>query len=443
VSLQRVDLHVLAIVAQATMVFEFSLHGVEDLPIPAGYFVLICNEAEGLPWRTGGNNQQTYGVTIGRIQDVSSVPDRPYMDFYLPTNEYIPPEKNTIDTITSGPCVGITEVVKTCHHGRIDSANILDIAFMLSVDFLEKATPAVALGISNVFICHYQFLDNRVKIIQHHLPSFAPQPQGIIVSRRIDTFPKRAWTWIVLIQQHMRKALSKYGQSQGLYSRSHTTIYFPQDIWIYLSTRFEVQVQHRILMRSRKSYHRLTDRLAVEAMRLTTPSEQYMFEREKDLDCFRSVFGTTSTFGVRCRGPKVGNPPRTLQHNDMINAVLPLGRNEQAASGIKLSFNQQVELKISVYYEAYNYTANAAGCPCPVLLSTIKGAGRIVLQNESILQCKVVFNDPRNGFIMEIIKVTEDSVSATILSPRDCHGQILTYHDKVFVIERAKAFNDL
>jgi len=168
-----------------------------------------------------------------------------------------------------------------------------------------------------------------------------------------------------------------------------------------------------------------------------------MFEREKDLDCFRSVFGTTSTFGVRCRGPKVGNPPRTLQHNDMINAVLPLGRNEQAASGIKLSFNQQVELKISVYYEAYNYTANAAGCPCPVLLSTIKGAGRIVLQNESILRCKVVFNDPRNGFIMEIIKVTEDSVSATILSPRDHHGQILTYHDKVFVIERAKAFNDL
>ena len=72
-------------------------------------------------------------------------------------------------------------------------------------------------------------------------------------------------------------------------------------------------------------------------------------------------------------------------------------------------------------------------CPCPVLLSTIKGAGRIVLQNESILQYKVVFNDPHNGFIMEIIKVTEDSVSAMILLPRDHHGQILTYHDEVFV----------
>jgi len=129
-----------------------------------------------------------------------------------------------------------------------------------------------------------------------------------------------------------------------------------------LSTRFEVQVQHRILMmRSQKSYHHLTDQLAVEAMQLTTPSEQYMFEREKDLDCFQSVFGTTSTFGVWCHGPKVGNPPHTLQHNDMINAILPLGRNEQAASGIKISFNQQVELKISVYYEVYNYTANAAG----------------------------------------------------------------------------------
>jgi len=245
---------------QATMVFEFCLHGVEDLPIPAGYFVLICNEAEGLPWRTGGNNQQTYGVTIGRIQDVSSVPDWPYVDFYWPTNEYIPPEKNTIDTITSGPCVGITEVVKTCHHGRIDSANILDIAFVLSVDFLEKATPAVALGITNVFICRHQFLDNRVEIIEHHLPSFAPQPQGIIVSRRIDTFPKCTWTWIVLIQQHMCKALSKYGQSQGLYSCSHKTIYFPQDIWIYVSTCFEVQVQHHIsLMQSQKSYHCLTD----------------------------------------------------------------------------------------------------------------------------------------------------------------------------------------
>jgi len=39
----------------------------------------------------------------------------------------------------------------------------------------------------------------------------------------------------------------------------------------------------------------------------------------------------------------------------MINVVLLLGNNQQAASGIKLSFNQQVELKLSVYYKVYNY----------------------------------------------------------------------------------------
>jgi len=210
-------------------------------------------------------------------------------------------------------------------------------------------TPAVALGISNVFICRHQFLDNRVDAIQHHLPSFAPQPQGVIFSRRIDAFPKRAWTWIILIQQHMRKVLSKYGQSQGLFCCHHQMIYFPQDIWLYLSTRFEVQAKHRILMRSRKAYHRLVDRLAVEAMRLTIPSEQYVFLQDIKLNCFRSVFGSTSTFGVRCRGPKVGSQPRHLQLNDMINVVLPHGHNnQQAASSIKLSFNQQVELKLSI-----------------------------------------------------------------------------------------------
>jgi len=151
-----------------------------------------------------------------------------------------------------------------------------------------------------VFICRHQYLDNRVDVIQHHLPSFAPQPQGVIVSRMIDSFPKWAWLWIILIQQHMRKALSKYGQSQGLFACNHQTIYFPQDIWLYLSTRFELQVQNRIFMRSQKSYHHLTDRLAVEAMWVTAPSEQYMFVREMDLNFFRSVFGTTSTFGVCC-----------------------------------------------------------------------------------------------------------------------------------------------
>ena len=230
------------------MVFKFSLHGIEDLSIPAGFFVLICNEAEGLPWRTGVNNQQTYAVTIGRIQDVGDIPDRPFVDFYLPADEYIPPECNSIETITTGACVGIKEVVKTRYDGRVDSADILDVAFVLTVDYLEKATPAVALGISNVFICRHQFLDNRVDAIQHHLPSFAPQPQGVIFSRRIDAFPKCAWMWIILIQQHMRKVLSKYGQSQGLFCCHHQTIYFPQDIWLYLSTHFEVQVQHRILM---------------------------------------------------------------------------------------------------------------------------------------------------------------------------------------------------
>jgi len=66
-----------------------------------------------------------------------------------------------------------------------------------------------------------------------------------------------------------------------------------------------------------------------------------------------------------------------------------------------------------------------------------------LVQNKSILRCKVVFNDPTNGFIMEIVNVNEDSVSATILSPRDRHGEVLTYYDKIFVEQCARAFNDL
>jgi len=161
------------------MVFNFCLHGIEDLPIPAGHFVLICNEAQGLPWQTGGNNQQKYSVTIGQIQDVGNIPDRPYMDFYLPPEEFILPKQNNIAMITTGPCVGIKEVVKTQHHGHVDSVDILDIAFILTVKYLEKAMAAVALGISNVF-CHHQYLDNQVDAIHHQLPSFAPQPQGVL-----------------------------------------------------------------------------------------------------------------------------------------------------------------------------------------------------------------------------------------------------------------------
>jgi len=99
---------------------------------------------------------------------------------------------------------------------------------------------------------------------------------------------------------------------------------------------------------------------------------------------------------------------------------------------------------ILVYYEAYIYTPdNATGCPCPVLLSMIKGVACILVQNNCILQCKVVFNDPQNGCIMEISNVTEESVSATILSPRNRLGQVVTYHNKLFVQQQALAFNGI
>jgi len=139
-------------VVSGKMVFNFCLHGIEDLPIPAVHFVLICNEAQGLPWQTGGNNQQKYCVTIGWIQDVGNIPDRPYMDFYLPPEEFILPKQNNIAMITTGPCVGIKEVVKTQHHGHVDSADILDIAFVLTVKYIEKAMAVVALGISSFFV---------------------------------------------------------------------------------------------------------------------------------------------------------------------------------------------------------------------------------------------------------------------------------------------------
>ena len=104
----------------------------------------------------------------------------------------------------------------------------------------------------------------------------------------------------------------------------------------------------------------------------------------------------------------------------MINVVLPLGRNnQQAASGIKLLFNQQVELKLSVYYKVYHFKANVAGCPCPILQSTINGASWIIVQNESLLHKKVVFNDPYNECILQIINVMQDFVSAMIISPRN------------------------
>jgi len=91
----------LPIVVSATrMVFKFSLHGIEDLPIPAGYFVLISNEVEGLPWHVAGNTQQTYRVIVGRIQDIGNLPNQPYMDFYLLTNEYLRNGQNTIESRT-------------------------------------------------------------------------------------------------------------------------------------------------------------------------------------------------------------------------------------------------------------------------------------------------------------------------------------------------------
>ena len=132
-------------------------------------------------------------------------------------------------SISSGPCAGIKELIKTPFIGCVKNVDVIDLAFVLSPIMLENVMHAAA-GMDNIFICRYMYQDeNEVHIDIPHSESF------VVMDLFDDPFPKCVWDGITVVQELCQRLLSMYSAKQGDYYSTMKKVNFPADVWKYLS----------------------------------------------------------------------------------------------------------------------------------------------------------------------------------------------------------------
>ncbi len=151
------------------------------------------------------------------------------VEFFLPLKEFIPQNANSRMSISSGPCAGIKELIKTPYIGCVKNSDVIDLAFVFSPITLENVTHAAA-GMDNVFICRYMYRDeNWIHDDMLQFSSF------VITDLFDDPFPKRVWDGIIIVQELCRSLLSTYSAKQGDFFYSSKKVNFPADVWKYFS----------------------------------------------------------------------------------------------------------------------------------------------------------------------------------------------------------------
>jgi len=152
-------------------------------PLTEGHFVIIDNKSDDLLWLQSAEAAKIQifnddvpinlrlSCIIGRIQGRSEILGRTRVEFFLPIKEFLPDNVNSRMSINSGPCAAIKELIKTQFVGCVKNADIADMAFVFMPPFIENGTHAVVFGMTNVFICRYEF--QSANKIHEEIPFFA------------------------------------------------------------------------------------------------------------------------------------------------------------------------------------------------------------------------------------------------------------------------------
>ncbi len=169
---------------------------------------------------------------------------------------------------------------------RINSNDIIDIAFVFSPDALEQYWPDVA-GMKRVYFTR----------VHGHVP-FSP----IIV----DSYPSRIWFSLICIKNLVRKILSRKQQYQ-ICKGSCSTI-FLLEAWMYLCLHFTPirfqKRQTRIFQCSHLSLQSKSSIRELSMIRLMSP---------ESMNVARDIFGNTFAIGTRCNGYRLQKLPEFPQ----------------------------------------------------------------------------------------------------------------------------------
>jgi len=429
------------------------LNNSTDQNVPLGSFVLIQTTCVTLPWYPSKHFSSVVGRTCSDIVRINTDPAT-LIEIYLPMQEYLP-GCHTPD-MSARACEDIQELVKTEHCATVSNKDIIDLAFVLEPVFIDIKTNIVFLGMTNAFLCRYEWLPASEKL--HVIADLRSFP--LTVSRSNgrpnsikDTFPKRVFDWIGIFQERCRRALCRYSERQGNFCHFTDEFHFPQDVWEYLCDRFDRLGVHLTRM-PRRSLVRTKTLIGLRTvtMRVTKPFDHLSFTTEQELKMLRDVFGTTCSMGLRQRRPKLGEGEKTLKWGDIINVIVPKrSGNCTLRSGMQINYNG-INLRLMINYEKYIFNQpstefDANSCLCPVLLMTIRHNTPAVVVPASpvtdveILQIETEFADINTGHVLVIHGVFDDHVEAEVMEPLDLNGEIVTYKNLDFVAQCVRRYN--
>jgi len=241
-------------------------------------------------------------------------------------------------------CEDIMELVKTEHTEKISNEDILDLAFILDPGFIDEKTNIVFLGMESVFLCHYEWSDASQKM--HNIVDLKSFPVTAMHSNGCpnsikDSFPKRVFDWIGLIQEHCRHVLCRYSERQGNFCHFTQDFNFPQDVWDYLCDCFHRNGVEMMRM-PRRSVIRTKTLIGLRTvtMCVSKPIDHISFKTERELKVLHGIFGTTCSMGLRQRRPKLGEGEKTLKWGHIINVIVAHNDgNCIIRNGVQINYN--------------------------------------------------------------------------------------------------------
>ncbi len=429
------------------------LNNSNEQNVPLGSFVMIAQSCATLPW----DPIKQFSSIVGRTCSDIFHNNHPatVVEIFLPMQEYLP--GHHVPDMHAHACEDIKELVKTEKRATICNQDISDLAFVLDPTFIDEKTNIVFLGMENVFLCRYEWSDESQKM--HSIVELVSFPVAVLRSNGCpnsikDTFPKRVFEWIGLIQEHCRRVLCRYSERQGNFCHFTQEFNFPQDVWEYLCDRFHKQGVEMTRM-PRRSLIRTKTLIGLRTvtMRVSKPTDLISFKTERELTVLRSVFGTTCSMGLRQRRPKLGEGEKTLKWGDIINVVVPHKDGDGIIrNGVRFNYSG-TNMRLTINYEKYIYNhqsrigLEANLCPCPVLLLTIRHNSPVLVipappENDvDVLQVETEFADRNTGDVLVIRGVYKDRVEAEIMEPLECRGKLVSYDNLAFVAECIRRYN--
>jgi hypothetical protein len=433
---------------------------------PEGFYSAI---AFGAFVRLPPNESNPTIPIIGRLYSTSAGGRSAMFQVFLPASCLSEEVHGQLEPLNNCPSSEVMELIETLQTRCIqnDTANV-SLCFVFSQTAVDTGFVQCT-GMSNAFFCRYRYNDGKLErtTLPAH-PFFRPHfdldddgdgddgdvDNGEIVLK-VDgqCYHSKIWKWTCIVQETMKRVLHRFSEKQGSFTRYSLKVAFSGDCWEYIKECVQAQVPVHT-QKTKATRTRVSNGLKFQTLHMPTVTEILRFETKEQLNLFRSLFGSFSTFGYRQRRPRIGTV-KSLCENDIMNVVAGNEEPEEefrrrtVESGIDLSFDA-FELTVTVRYEKYIYHTTsqngqdgaAVDCPCDHLEDVMNFGERQQTRVAPPVSKGNFFRDSVDmRMVLKVMEVNVLGVSCQVMAPRRRRNEIVTYKDKEAVGHMIAEYN--